>query len=205
MQCVCERRERERKGNYGSIKIDNARCSSSLCPSFPTYLAYLRTSIPLLLLLLMLLMQSRFSSSSRIRDMEEAIWLYHMMLSHIYRIRKLLCERWDDLDCGKRAGEKTTTATTRHTIKLSLARLFYRSHLNSTWTIHPIVSHAAMLNTRLNHIISNHTYLIPSIFRHSTHERVTIFWRNPAHFRHTIRKRKSLFETFTLSTEKEAA
>lgn len=74
MQCVCERRERERKGNYGSIKIDNARCSSSLCPSFPTYyLAYLRTSIPLLLLLLMLLMQSRFSSSSRIRDMEEAI------------------------------------------------------------------------------------------------------------------------------------
>lgn len=62
MQCVCERRERERKGNYGSIKIDNARCSSSLCPSFPTYLAYLylRTSIPLLLLLLMLLMQSRF-------------------------------------------------------------------------------------------------------------------------------------------------
>lgn len=74
MQCVCERRERERKGNYGSIKIDNARCSSSLCPSFPTYLAYLRTSIPLLLLLLiLLLMQSRFSSSSRIRDMEEAI------------------------------------------------------------------------------------------------------------------------------------
>lgn len=113
-----------------------------------------------------------------------------MILSHIYRIRKLLCERWDDLDGGKRAGEKTTTATTRHTIKLSLARLCYRSHLNSTWTIHPIVSHAAILNTRLNHIMSNYTYLIPSISRHSTHERVTIFWRNPALFRHTIRKRK---------------
>lgn len=43
MQCVCERRERERKGNYGSIKIDNARCSSSLCPSFPTYLSCIPT------------------------------------------------------------------------------------------------------------------------------------------------------------------
>lgn len=43
MQCVCERRERERKGNYGSIKIGRQRTLFVFSLSF---LSYLLSCIP---------------------------------------------------------------------------------------------------------------------------------------------------------------